>query len=54
LGVSLSGAGPSVSVFLDPAVAVSKTRKSIATRLAANGLRAELLLTSIASRGGRS
>jgi homoserine kinase len=53
LGVSLSGAGPSVIVFLDPTIAVSKTRNSIATRLAGGGLRAELLLTSIAAQGGR-
>jgi homoserine kinase len=50
LGVALSGAGPSVIVFLDPRSAAQKTRKSIAAHLARNGLRAELLLTSITPR----
>ncbi len=53
LGVALSGAGPSVIVFLDPRCAAHKTRKSIATHLARSGLHAELLLTSITSRGAR-
>jgi homoserine kinase len=53
LGVALSGAGPSVLIFLDPASPARTTQKSIATRLARAGLRAELLLTSIATRGAR-
>jgi homoserine kinase len=53
LGVALSGAGPSVIVFLDPHSSAQKTRKSIAAHLARIGLRAELLLTSIAPRGAR-
>jgi homoserine kinase len=53
LGVALSGAGPSVIVFLDPGVAAQRTRKSIAAHLAHSGLSAELLLTSISPRGGR-
>ena len=53
LGVALSGAGPSVVVFLDPATSAQKTRKSVAAELAIRGHRAELLLTSITSRGGR-
>jgi homoserine kinase len=53
LGVALSGAGPSVIVFLDPDSAVQKTRKAIAAHLGRGRLSAELLLTSIALRGGR-
>jgi homoserine kinase len=48
LGAALSGAGPAVLVFLDPASSAQKTRKSIAAHLAHQGLHAELLLTSIA------
>ncbi len=53
LGVALSGAGPSVIVFLDPRSETNRVRKSVATHLARSGLRAELLLTSITS-GARS
>jgi homoserine kinase len=53
LGVALSGAGPSVIVFLDPSSAPQKTRKSVAAHLTRSGLRAELLLTSITARGAR-
>jgi homoserine kinase len=53
LGVALSGAGPSVIVFLDPRFSARKTRKSVAAHLAGRGLRAELLLTSITPRGAR-
>jgi homoserine kinase len=54
LGAALSGAGPSVLVFLDPRMSASRARKQIATHLANRGLSAELLETSITSRGGRS
>src|ERR1700730_14373368 len=53
LGVALSGAGPSVIVFLDPRSAAHKVRKFVAAHLAHNGLDAELLLTSIPPRGVR-
>jgi homoserine kinase len=53
LGVALSGAGPSVIVFLDPRPSADKIRKAIAAHLANSGLRAELLLTSITRRGVR-
>lgn len=53
LGAALSGAGPSVIVFLDPRFPAQKTRKSLAAHLANAGLRAELLLTSITPRGAR-
>jgi homoserine kinase len=51
LGVALSGAGPSVIVFLDPRIAGQKTRKSVSAHLTSAGLRAELLLTSITLLG---
>jgi homoserine kinase len=53
LGAALSGAGPSVIVFLDPACAAQKTKKAIAAHLEQKKLPAELLLTSIALRGAR-
>jgi homoserine kinase len=53
LGSALSGAGPSVIVFLDPRSPAKRTQSSVATHLAHNGLRAELLLTSITPRGAR-
>jgi homoserine kinase len=53
LGVALSGAGPSVLIFLDPASNPRAAQKAIAARLTKAGVRAELLLTSIATRGAR-
>jgi homoserine kinase len=53
LGAALSGAGPAVVVFLDPSSPAQKTRQSIDAHLARNGLRAELLHTSIAPRRAR-
>jgi homoserine kinase len=53
LGAALSGAGPSVIVFLDPRASLSQTKKAIASHLAGENLRAELLLSSITPRGGR-
>jgi homoserine kinase len=53
LGAALSGAGPSVVVFLDPRVAAQKTRKLVTSHIAAQGFSAELLLTSITPRGAR-
>ena len=54
LGVALSGAGPSVLAFLDPAVSVEKTRRLVADHLFRQRLMAELFVTSIALRGARS
>ena len=54
LGVALSGAGPSVLIFLDPLVSASVTGKSVAAHLARHRLRAELLPTGISLRGGRA
>jgi len=53
IGSVLSGAGPSVLVFLDHGSDQQKTRKSVASHLTHHGLRAELLLTSITLRGAR-
>jgi homoserine kinase len=54
LGAALSGAGPSVIVFLDPRSVARESRNAVAGRLAGAGLRAELLLTSITPRGAGS
>jgi homoserine kinase len=54
LGVALSGAGPSVLVFLDPRVAASKMRALVAANLQQHGFPAELLLTRISSRGAKA
>ena len=53
LGAALSGAGPSVLVFLDPKASLTKVRKSVASHLEKNDLSAELLATTIALRGAR-
>lgn len=54
LGAALSGAGPSVLLFLDPKSSVAKTQKVVAAHLASAGLPAELLPTSITRRGAKS
>ena len=51
LGVALSGAGPSVLMFLDPRVPVAQIREQVAGFLRGRGLSAELLSTAIATRG---
>lgn len=53
LGAALSGAGPSVLIFLNPREAVGKTCRLVEKHLANAGLRAELLPTSITLHGGR-
>jgi homoserine kinase len=53
LGAALSGAGPSVLAFLDPKVNPKRARQRIAAHLAKRRLPAELLLTQIATHGGR-
>lgn len=53
LGSVLSGAGPSVLIFLEPRANVSATRKRVAAHLVRNRLTAELIPTSISLRGGR-
>lgn len=54
LGAVLSGAGPSVLLFLDPKASLKKTQKAVAAHLASAGLVAELLPTSITLRGARA
>ena len=51
LGAVLSGAGPSVLVFADPRASLQTVRKRVAAQLAGQRLTAELLPTSITSRG---
>ena len=53
LGAVLSGAGPSVLIFLDPAASLTKARQTATEHIARNGLTAELIPTSITPRGGR-
>lgn len=53
LGTVLSGAGPSVLIFLHPRAVIGRVRKSVAAHLSAHGLEAELLFTAITWRGGR-
>jgi homoserine kinase len=52
LGAVLSGAGPSVLMFLDAGASPERTKARVADHLGKSGLKAELVLTSIAKRGG--
>jgi homoserine kinase len=54
LGAALSGAGPSVLMFLDPRSSATRVRRVVADQLSRSGLAAELIPTSIALRGTRS
>jgi homoserine kinase len=54
LGAVLSGAGPSVLLFLEPGASLQKTCKRVASHLSQSGLAAELLPTSISLRGASS
>jgi len=51
LGAVLSGAGPSVLIFLDDKVGVERARAKVRKRLQAHGLKAELLATAITKQG---
>jgi homoserine kinase len=53
LGAVLSGAGPSVLIFLDPKGNENKAAKFVASHLKQHRLSAELLSTSIAATGAR-
>jgi homoserine kinase len=53
LGVALSGAGPSVLIFLNSKVPTSKTTKEIAAHLRQRKLSAELIATAIAAHGAK-
>ena len=54
LGAALSGAGPSVLMFLDPREPLQKVRKLVATHLLRNRLAAEVISTSITPGGARA
>jgi len=51
LGVALSGAGPSVLIFLRPEAKMARTRSQIAAHLRAHRISAELIATRISSDG---
>ena len=53
LGAALSGAGPSVLIFLDPRTSLEKTRQVVRAHIARHKLVAELLATRITLRGAR-
>jgi len=53
LGVALSGAGPSVLVFLEPTVSERAVKARITEHLMNAGLFAELMSTRISLKGGR-
>lgn len=53
LGVALSGAGPSVLVFIDPKASEKTVRTKVAGHMARAGLSAEMISTRISLRGGR-
>lgn len=50
-GAALSGAGPSVLIFLDPKVPLRKTTRELATYLKQKDRPAELITTQIAKQG---
>jgi len=52
LGAALSGAGPSVMVFLDPAGSTDQIVRKVRSLLKRAGLTADLISTRITSRGG--
>ncbi len=54
LGVALSGAGPSVLIFVDPKVSIAQVASKVKNHLRAAKLAAELVSTGIAERGGNS
>jgi homoserine kinase len=54
LGAVLSGAGPSVLMFLDANIPTEKTIERVANHLKQKGMKAELVLTSIARKGGEA
>jgi homoserine kinase len=53
LGVALSGAGPSVLIFIHPKANEQTVTAKVARHLASAGLSAELISTRISLRGGR-
>src|SRR5437764_11551847 len=53
-GAVLSGAGPSVLIFVDPLARIEKVKSKVEAFLRERGLTAEVLPTSIARRGGEA
>jgi homoserine kinase len=51
LGCALSGAGPSVLIFLDSKSSVNQARKRVRDHLRVHGLDPELIHTEISARG---
>ena len=51
LGVALSGAGPSVLIFVDPRAKLQRVKRRVHAHLAANGLLATLMGTAITVHG---
>jgi homoserine kinase len=51
LGVALSGAGPSVLIFLDEKAGAGPAQAQVRRHLQAQGLRAELMATAITKQG---
>jgi homoserine kinase len=54
LAVVLSGAGPSVLIFLDPGAKLKESRRRVLDHLAGRNLKAELIETTICDRGAVS
>jgi homoserine kinase len=54
MGAVLSGAGPSVLMFVDPQARMEKVRAKVEAHLKDRGMTAELSVTSIAKRGGEA
>ena len=54
LGVALSGAGPSVLIFLDPKARARRAKSEVGDHLRSHKLVAELISTSITANGGSS
>ena len=50
LGAALSGAGPSVLIFLDPKANPARTKSKVAAHLRKQALKAELIATAITTR----
>ena len=53
LGAVLSGAGPSVLIFIDPKASMVKARRVVSQHIAKHGLAAELISTAITLRGAK-
>jgi homoserine kinase len=53
LGAVLSGAGPSVLIFVDPKAPMVKARRVVSQHIGKHGLAAELISTAITLRGAK-